>query len=222
MISKIPKWVWIGVAFLALSAGFINVVAFLGFTHKAITHVTGNLSVFSSSLYKGDTPAIIHLLILIFSFFLGSVLSGAIIMDGHLKLGRSYGVALFIEAFLLLAATFCFLQNSFWGEALASMACGLQNAMVSTYSGAIIRTTHMTGVLTDLGSLIGQFIQGMQIDVRRLKIHSLIISSFIVGGYLGSVCFTKLSYQALFIPSILILSLAIIYTVILFQSKTKS
>lgn len=219
MISKIPRWIWVGVALLALSAGFINVVAFLGFTHKAITHVTGNLSVLSSSLYQADFSVIGHLLILVFSFFLGAVLSGALILDSHLKLGRSYGLALFIEAFLLFSATFGFLHGSFWGEVLASMACGLQNAMVSTYSGAIIRTTHMTGVLTDIGSLVGQLIQGIQIDGRRLKIHSLIITSFVLGGYLGALSFSKMSYAALFVPSTLIFTLAIIYTVILLKNK---
>jgi uncharacterized membrane protein YoaK (UPF0700 family) len=45
---------------------------------------------------------------------------------------------------------------TFW----ASAACGLQNAMVSTYSGAIIRTTHITGTVTDLGAMIGQYLRG--------------------------------------------------------------
>ncbi len=220
MISKIPKWIWLGVAMLAGCAGFINAVAFLSFSHQAVTHLTGNLSIFSIALFKQNTGDLVHLIILIFSFLTGAVLSGIIILDPHLQLGRSYGRALFLESFLLFLAVLGFSQGALWGEYMASMACGLQNAMVSSYSGAIIRTTHMTGIVTDLGRLLGNYLRRAEVDFRKMKLFSLILFSFITGGLVGAVLFQDLNHLALLVPATLIFILGTLYAS--FISRTTS
>jgi len=218
LISKIPKWVWLGVALLAFCAGFINAIAFLSFSHQAVTHLTGNLSVFSIELVKQNPGDLIHLAVLILSFLTGAVLSGIMILDPHLQLGRSYGRALFLESFLLFLAVIGFSQGALWGEYLASMACGLQNAMVSSYSGAIVRTTHMTGIMTDLGRLLGNYLRKAEVDFRKIKLFSLILFSFVSGGVLGAALFHSLNNLALIVPAIIIFILGVIYTV--FISRT--
>jgi uncharacterized membrane protein YoaK (UPF0700 family) len=212
LISKIPKWIWLGVALLAFNAGFINAIAFLSFSHQAVTHLTGNLSIFSITLFKQNISDLVHLSLLIFSFLTGAILSGIIILDPHLQLGRSYGRALFLESFLLFLAVIGFSQGALWGEYLASMACGLQNAMVSSYSGAIIRTTHMTGIMTDLGRLLGNYLRKAEVDFRKIKLFSLILFSFVSGGVLGAAFFHSLNHLALLVPAALIFILGIIYT----------
>lgn len=55
---------------------------------------------------------------------------------------------------------------------------GVQNAMVSHYKGTIIRTTHLSGVLTDLGLALGYRMRGLIVERRRVVLHLLILSGF--------------------------------------------
>jgi uncharacterized membrane protein YoaK (UPF0700 family) len=221
LISKIPKWIWIGVALLAFCAGFINAIAFLSFSHQAVTHLTGNLSIFSIALFKQNFSDLIHLTLLILSFLTGAILCGILVLDPHLQLGRSYGRALFLESAFLFLAVIGFSQGALWGEYLASVACGLQNAMVSSYSGAIIRTTHMTGIMTDLGRLLGNYLRKAEVDFRKIKLFSLILFSFISGGVCGAVFFRAFSNLALLFPAALILILSLIYLLLIAKISVK-
>ena len=60
------------------------------------------------------------------------------------------------------------------GALLAAMACGLQNAMATTFSGAAIRTSHLSGMFTDLGIGIGHALRGLPLQKRRLLLCLLI------------------------------------------------
>ena len=72
--------------------------------------------------------------------------------------------------------------------------------MVSTYSGAVVRTTHLSGMFTDLGIFLGHAIRGLPVDWLRLRLCFLIISAFLCGGIAGALAFHRLGYAALFIP----------------------
>ena len=91
-----------------------------------------------------------HWLLAIGAFVLGTIVSGMTVQQSTLKLGRRYDVALTLESLLLFTALPFLEASNSMGLYLASIAMGLQNGMVSAYSGAIIRTTHVTGVFTDL------------------------------------------------------------------------
>jgi uncharacterized membrane protein YoaK (UPF0700 family) len=199
----LPRWVWIGAVVLAAVAGMVNVIGFLGFEHQAVSHLTGTTSLLGAALADGDLRAISHLWGLLIAFCLGAMLSGMIIQDSALKLGRRYGVALILEALLLLAATPLFKQQLIWGALLAAMACGLQNAMVTTYSGAVVRTTHLSGMFTDLGIGLGHLLRGMPLQKRRLMLSGFIISGFLGGSVLGALLFRRLLYDALLVPAAL-------------------
>lgn len=211
MISKLQKWVWLGAAALSFSSGMINAIALLGFAHKAATHMTGVVSSFSIALSKSDAAAISGSFFIILSFFMGAFISGIIIRDGHLKMGRRYGFALAVESGLLFLATYGFINNSLWGEYFACAAAGLQNALASTYSGTIVRTTHLTGILTDLGALTGNKIQGVPVDTKRFKLLSIILGSFMAGGYLGSILYKNWNAQSMLVPALTIGASAIGY-----------
>ena len=89
------------------------------------------------------------------------------------------------------------------GIYLASAACGLQNAMVSTYSGATFRTTHLSGIFTDLGIYLGQRLRGLEVDMLRIHVCVLVASHFIVGAVLGTLGFMWISERVLLIPAAL-------------------
>ena len=138
MISKLPRWVWAGAWALAFVAGIVNVVGLLGFEHQAVTHLTGTTSMLAAALAAHDGAAALHFSAIIGSFVAGTVLSGFLIQDSTLQLGRRYGIALLLESILLCIAVPLLNRNSIFGIYSASCACGLQNAMVSTYSGAVV------------------------------------------------------------------------------------
>lgn len=211
MISKLPRWVWAGAWALAFIAGFINVVGLLGFEHQAITHLTGTTSMLAAAIAAWDQAGILHFALVIASFLAGTVISGYIVQDSTLQLGRRYGVALILESVLLCIAVPLLKRDSAWGIYSASCACGLQNAMVSTYSGAVVRTTHLSGMFTDLGIYLGHALRGLPIDGRRLRLCFLIISAFLTGGVAGTAGFKYLEYSALYIPGVLTMATAVTY-----------
>lgn len=200
---QLPRWVWIGAASLACVAGMVNVVGFLGFEHQAVTHLTGTTSLLGAAIAGGDFRAALHLLGIIAAFMAGAALSGVIVQDSALRLGRRYGVTLALESLLLFAAIPLFKQQQLIGALLAAMACGLQNAMVTTYSGAVVRTTHLSGMFTDLGIGLGHALRGMPLPTRRLMLSAVIISGFLAGGVAGAWLFRRLGYDALMVPATL-------------------
>ena len=94
--------------------------------------------------------------------------------------------------------------------------------MMSTYSGAVIRTTHISGMFTDLGIFLGHTLRGLPVDSRRLRLCFLVISGFLVGGVVGAVAFYRLSYSALFIPAALTAITSLAYGIYLLRNRRKA
>ncbi len=200
---QLPRWVWIGAGSLAGVGGMVNVVGFLGFEHQAITHLTGTTSLLGAAIAHDDMRAAVRLAGMALAFLAGAALSGVLIQDSTLRLGRRYGVALSLESVLLLLSIPLFRQQHIGGPLLAAVACGLQNAMATTYSGAVIRTTHLSGMFTDLGIGLGHALRGIPLQKRRLLLSGLIIGGFLAGGVLGALLFARFDYAALLIPAAL-------------------
>ena len=197
----LPRWVWIGAGLLACTSGMVNVVGYLGFEHQAVTHLTGTTTLLGSAVAHGDLRAATHLAGVALAFVLGAAVSGMVIQDSTLRLGRRYGVALVLESLLLLAAIPLFVRGQVAGALLAAMACGLQNAMATTFSGAAIRTSHLSGMFTDLGIGLGHALRGMPLQKRRLLLCVLIITTFFAGAVLGALLFARWGYHALAVPA---------------------
>ena len=203
MAERLATWVWVGAAALASVAGIVNVVGFLGFQQQAVTHLTGNTSLLAAALVGGDVGMALGLGAMLLAFVAGSMLSGLIIQDGTLRLGRRYGAVLSIESLMLLAAVPLFRQQHLAGPVLAACACGLQNAMATTYSGALVRTSHVSGMFTDLGIMLGHALRGLPLARRRLWLCLVIISAFLAGGFAGALAFAAVGYAALYVPAAL-------------------
>ncbi len=211
MLTRLPPWVEVGAFLLAFLAGSVNAVGLLGFSHQSVSHLTGTSSLLGLALADLALSNVLHLFVTLISFLAGAILSGLLITSTALKLGRHYGFSLLIEAALLVLAMLLLQRNSDAGIYLASMACGLQNAMVTTYSGSIIRTTHLSGIFTDLGIMIGNCLRGIPLNGRRLLLFLLLISGFICGGVIGTLLFRLLHFSALIAPATLAALLAVIY-----------
>lgn len=213
MISTLPKWVEYGAFSLALGAGSINAIALLGMEHQAVSHLSGTATLLGNAFLGSSYAALFHLIGILLSFVVGSVFSGFILTGTSLKLGRFYDLLLIVEAILLLMAMFSLLNDHATGHYFASAACGLQNALATTYSGAVLRTTHLTGIFTDLGIMIGGVLRGESFDKRKASLFVIIVVGFILGGTLGAYLFKQLSFYALLAPVALCVFLAILYRI---------
>ena len=220
MISKLPRWVEYGSFLLALIAGLVNAIGLLGFKHQSISHLSGTATLIGTGMFNSTASDVLHLSIVIVSFVIGAAISGYFLRNGALKLGRNYSGLLYVEVIFLLGATYFLTNDSLNGHYLASAACGLQNALASAFSGAIIRTTHVTGIFTDLGIMLGAKLRGEVFDKRKALLLVLIITGFIMGGTSGAFFFSLYKFHALFIPAGLCLLLALSYS--LYNAKVSS
>jgi uncharacterized membrane protein YoaK (UPF0700 family) len=211
LINKLPKWVEIGGFFLALIAGSVNAIALRGFNHQGVSHLSGSSTLLGVELAAGNFAEVLHLALILLSFVFGAVVSGFVIGGESLKLGRRYSVALLFESVALLAAMVFLNRGSLLGHYLASAACGLQNAMTSTFSGAVVRTTHVTGLFTDLGVTLGLGLRGQRADRRRVVLYLTLIAGFILGGVLGALGFGAYRFESLIAPASLAAAMAITY-----------
>ena len=212
MITKLPKWILWGGALLALSAGCVNTIALMGFATLSVSHVTGNVSLLAAAIASLDTRSILLIGATLLSFLIGAVLSGVIIGQTSLQLGKRYSLALCIEAALLMLSYGLYQQESYLGQLTAAMACGLQNVMVATYSASAIRTTHLTGLTSDVGHAIGNWIAGRSINKPKLTFQLIIWQCFCGGSVLGALLYSKLQYGALFLPIAIVSTTAIFYS----------
>lgn len=203
MVRQLPRWAWVGGGLLALAAGCINAVGYLCFRHQPVTHLTGTSTELGIAVARGDLADITHWGLTILAFLAGAMVSGFIVEQRTLQLGRRYGVVLTLESALLLAAIPLIHDARDLGLYLAAAACGLQNAMVSTYSGATLRTTHLSGIFTDLGVYLGQRLRGLEVDRLRIHVCVLVASNFIVGSTLGTLGYTHMQERVLLVPAVL-------------------
>lgn len=221
MSNRLPQWIEFGAFTLALLAGTVNAVGLLGFQHQSVSHLSGTVTLLGTELVS-QSAAVLHLLAVVVSFLFGSAISGFILSSSTLKLGRHYDSLLIIEGFMLLCAVFFLNDHSTIGHYFASAACGLQNALATTYSSAIVRTTHVTGIFTDLGIMIGSRLRGENFEKRKALLFLLIIIGFLSGGVIGAMLFAAYEFYALVFPSAICFVLAVLYKIYALKTKASA
>ena len=189
-------WVFAGAVCLAALAGFVNVVA-LGFFGVPVSHMSGAVSRLSTDLAFGQRGDLRMLLAIVGGFLAGATFSGALIGGRRLVPGRRYGVALFVEGVVLAWATVLLARGAAAGVTLAAVACGIQNAMASSYYGLVIRTTHVTGIVTDLGVMIGHWLRHRRFHPWKFLLLLCILAGFFAGGVAGAVSTARVGVLAL-------------------------
>lgn len=135
---------------------------------------------------------------------------------------------LLVEAALLLLfgllGSHLALWEAFFMPVTVILLCfimGLQNAMITKLSGAEIRTTHMTGIVTDLGIELGKLFywnrSKVDADVyavianrEKLRIHGTMLASFFVGGLTGAIGFKHVGYASTVPLAAALVALAIV------------
>lgn len=175
---------------LSMIAGYVNTLMIV-LGAPPVTHLTGSITRLSADLGREELGDAITIGVLILSFVCGAALAGVLVGSSTLRLGRRYGLAIVIESVLLAIAAITLPHSLRAATIFAASAAGLQNAMASSYRSLIIRTTHLTGVLTDIGFSLGRLISGKQRPGWSLLLLGSIVVAFVIGGVLGAIVGTR-------------------------------
>jgi uncharacterized membrane protein YoaK (UPF0700 family)/anti-anti-sigma regulatory factor len=230
---------------LSWVAGYTNVIAFLMCGGIVVSHVTGNVTHLGHGLaeramgFSGAAREIGYFGYLVGMFLVGAIAS-AFLTEGARRRGErsKYILPMAVEALLLslfsiginlhyqgritVARDFHF----FWMSGVASLAMGLQNATITRISGAVVRTTHLTGVVTDLGlegvqyllwaldkmrgGKLGRRGRVLRVSQRhptvlRIMLLASIFGSFMFGVVAGTIVFLRFPTYALAAPVLFLL-----------------
>ncbi|MGC4059133.1 MAG: YoaK family protein [Chitinophagaceae bacterium] len=203
---------------LSLNAGFINAAGFLAFA-VLTTNVTGHAALLAVHISDENWQHVRMVALWLLLFLAGAFLSAAYIRRIGADKPHAYTVPILViiavlVAVFLLGDTYSgsFAQTGYFAGSLL-FAMGMQNALVSIISGSVVRTTHLTGMFTDLGiDLSGLLFSGRADALLRRKIilRLSIISCFLLGGIAGGILFAHFRFRAFAIP-VLLLLLALCY-----------
>ncbi len=209
---------------LCFVAGATNAGGFLA-VGQYTSHMTGMLSSVADNLVLGQLALALAALASLVAFLGGAMTTAWMVNWGlRRKLQSAYGRPLLLESALLLVFGVFGAGINLWAGLFAPLTVlllcfimGLQNAVITKISHAEIRTTHITGLLTDLGLERGklsyinrrtreQLVVGNR---QRLGLHLKLIGSFFVGGVLGAIGFKSVGYVTTIPLSVLLLLLVL-------------
>jgi uncharacterized membrane protein YoaK (UPF0700 family) len=191
-------WIYKAVTFLSINGGFVNSMTFESFFHNPVGYVTGNITFAADYLVNFHIANFIDMVVAVGAFLLGSILSGLIIPYDDFTQNNNYNMVFTIEAILIALGMLGLIFDIPTSKYLLAMALGLQNGASTFYGRSIIRTTHMTGTMTDLGLVLAhRFLKGNDIPNWRVYIYLFLICGFFIGSVLGIVCFKVIGYYGL-------------------------
>ncbi|MBD5779243.1 DUF1275 domain-containing protein [Pelagicoccus sp. NFK12] len=190
-----PRYVLLGGCILAFGAAFVN-VGFLLNTGASASHLTGDISRLAADFASVDAVhrhSFYLVCMATLGFVLGALVSGMLLHHPQLELAKPYGRIVSGIGILLVAAYLVASASEVFAIGIAGFACGLQNALATKYRGLVLRTTHMTGLLTDLGVMTGMWIRGHRLEIWRMMVPLFLCLSFFVGSLIGA--FAVLKYD---------------------------
>ncbi len=189
--QRLQRMILVAGCCLAFGAAFANIGVVL-VTGTSVSHLTGDISRLSMELSR-STPGIfsdaLRVAAAAASFFLGAFLSGLLIHHPSLDLARPYGRTLIGIGLLFVVAAVLIVQFPVAGIALAAFACGLQNALATRYRGIVLRTTHVTGLITDFGITLGMSVRGLDVPAWKIVVPAMLSAAFFLGGAASSAIF---------------------------------
>ena len=221
---------------LSFVAGMVNVTGFLAI-HQLTTNVTGHFALFINDLANFEFWRGTVYFLYILSFLAGSFTSSVLIETFRENQRLNvFVLPTLIEGMILVVVPVLGADPLMSQDLIACLllfAMGLQNSYVTRISNTIVRTTHLTGLFTDLGIEISQlFFPRMHPDRNKIRaaitLRVVIISFFFFGGLIGGYLFSRanMGINTLYVGAVvLVLGLfydEIRFRVIVLRRKTKN
>lgn len=206
---------------LSFSGGCINAGGFLA-TGRFVSHVTGFATLFGVDVASYQVEAALGILSVPIFFLLGAFIAGLLIdRPNHLGTRPHFDWVMGLSALCLFSAVgggelFHFgvfgetgLKQNYILMVLLCLASGLQNGAITSSSGRSVRTTHLTGLTTDLGLGLARLLTMLRekkilpAEVRANYLRMGSILSFIIGSAVGALVFVKLGYKGFILPGLI-------------------
>ena len=210
---------------LAFIAGATNAGAFLA-VRQYTSHMTGIVSSAADALVLGDVRTAIAAFGALLSFLSGAAVSAILVNCARRhQLQSEFALPLLLEAALLLVfgllGAWLSEVRSLFVPVTVMLLCftmGLQNAVITKVSRSEIRTTHVTGLVTDIGIELGKLLYWNRLqrdprlqvsaDLGRLTLLSLLMLGFFVGGVVGALGFQQFGYAMTVPLAVILIALA--------------
>ncbi|MGF6148568.1 Predicted membrane protein [Kingella potus] len=197
---------------MSFLAGAINAGGFFA-VQRYTSHVTGAMSGAADALFLGDWEGALVPVAVVTAFLLGAAHSNWTILWAKRHRFRSgYGLSMWLESLYLLVFGLLGVALSHYGKILVPptvlLLCfimGMHNTVLTVLSGSVIRSTHMTGTVTDLGIELSKVLYYRRSDNPRLPDVSVnkpkmrllltLLASFSCGGLVGAWGYHRLGYH---------------------------
>lgn len=212
---------------LAFNAGAMNAGGFMA-VHMYTSHMTGFLATLADSLVLGEIGLVLAAVGALWAFMSGAGTTAILVNWGRRRrLRSSYALPLLLEALLMLLFGLLGALTLQWPTPFAvpltvlllAYMMGLQNAVVTKMSSAQIRTTHMTGVVTDLGMELGKMLYPnrpgtppagrVRANRERAQLFASLLLLFVVGGVVGAAGFKYVGFVWVVPQAALLLGLSL-------------
>ena len=196
-------------ATLSFVAGATNAGGFLA-VGQYTSHMTGIVSSMADNIALGQFTLVLVGLASLLAFMGGAMTTAWMVNWGlRRKLHSAYGRPLLVEAALLLVFGLFGASINFFSDLFVPLTVlvlcfimGLQNAVITKISNAEVRTTHVTGLVTDLGIELGKLVYVNRLtreklvlgNRKKLRILFKLLLSFFIGGLLGAIGFKTIGY----------------------------
>ncbi len=192
--------------YLAFVAGAANAGGFLA-VRQYTSHMSGMVAAMADNLALGSLKLVGNGLAAVLSFLLGAFFTTLCVRWARARgLESEYALPLIGEAVLLVL--FGVTGHAFAGGRvlgtvmLLCFTMGLQNAIITKLSNHVIRTTHMTGMITDIGISLGRIVVGVTgktgtaiaSDLAALRLLSSLVFLFFLGGVTGAFGFKRVGF----------------------------
>lgn len=221
--TRINVFIWLALAF---QAGAINAGGFMA-CHRFVSHTTGFATNFGTELGLGEWQTGLSMLSVPLFFMLGAMLS-AYYVDRRIQAGFRplYPIVMGLLALILCAVVCGGVTDVFspFGEdlilskdypllAALAFACGLQNATITSSFGAVIRTTHLTGLTTDLGIGLmrvlthSHHLNSRQNEIRANTMRIGIFMAFAMGAAVSAALYSHFAYWGFALPALIAIEL---------------
>ena len=210
---------------LSLVAGIVNVTGIFA-VKELTTNVTGHFAFFAEGIFENKFLDALNYLFYILSFFIGAFVSSMLVESiSRFNLRLTNIIPILLEASILI--TIAALGDHFVSTHAAIIACsllfamGMQNALVTQISNSIVRTTHLTGLFTDLGIELAQLFYYREADKRHrlkssIKLRFGIILFFFTGCIVGGFLYAYIQIHGLLIAAFLLIA-GLTYDVVKFK-----
>ena len=213
------KFLLLWFCILTFLAGGVNAISIVGYNAMTISHITGLLSRVAIYTTYGNYTFIWEFIKPLLAFFLGALISGFVTGERAFILKKRYGFIILAIGLLIIVAYFL---NVNWCIMLFALIMGMQNGMVVSFKGVVVRMTHMSGNVTDLAVFLGYKLRGNKNEkLITGLIPFLAIISFFVGGIVAVLVYRKIYNVVFFIVSGIYIVLSIVYFIFRYRCIDK-